>query len=83
MSDGKQPHAGQLKNWIALWFSRAEDVIYVGLGILLAAIAFTLLITEARYLFIVPSSLPSVAQGASARRRRRICMPRSASGRQK
>ncbi len=49
MSDGKQHQSGQLKNWIALWFSRAEDVIYVGLGILLAAIAFTLLITEVLY----------------------------------
>lgn len=49
MSDSKQPRSGQLKNWIALWFSRAEDVIYVGLGLLLAAIAFTLLITEVLY----------------------------------
>ena len=45
----KQRQSVRLKEWIALWFSRAEDVIYIGLGLLLAAIAFTLLITEIVY----------------------------------
>jgi uncharacterized membrane protein (DUF373 family) len=48
MPEGKQRHTG-LKDWIILWFNRAEDIIYVGLGVLLAAIAFTLLITEVIY----------------------------------
>jgi uncharacterized membrane protein (DUF373 family) len=42
-------HPKDLKEWITLWFNRAEDVIYVGLGLLLTAIAFTLLITEIVY----------------------------------
>ena len=45
----KQRHSDRLKEWITLWFSRAEDIIYVGLGLLLTAIAFTLLITEVLY----------------------------------
>ena len=45
----KQRNSGQLKEWITLWFSRAEDAIYIGLGLLLTAIAFTLLITEIVY----------------------------------
>ena len=45
----KQRNSGHLKEWITLWFSRAEDVIYIGLGLLLTAIAFTLLITEIVY----------------------------------
>lgn len=48
MPDGKQRHTG-FKEWIILWFNRAEDIIYIGLGVLLAAIAFTLLITEVVY----------------------------------
>jgi uncharacterized membrane protein (DUF373 family) len=48
MSNGKQRRVG-LKEWIILCFGRAEDIIYVGLGILLAAVAFTLLITEVVY----------------------------------
>jgi uncharacterized membrane protein (DUF373 family) len=49
MANSKQRHPGGLKEWITLWFNRAEDTIYVGLGLLLAAIAFTLLITEVLY----------------------------------
>jgi uncharacterized membrane protein (DUF373 family) len=45
----KQRNSGRLKESITLWFSRAEDVIYIGLGLLLTAIAFTLLITEIVY----------------------------------
>jgi uncharacterized membrane protein (DUF373 family) len=45
----KQRYSVPLKEWITLWFNRAEDLIYVGLGLLLAAIAFTLLITEIVY----------------------------------
>jgi uncharacterized membrane protein (DUF373 family) len=48
MPDGKQRHTG-FKEWIILWFNRAEDIIYIGMGVLLAAIAFTLLITEVVY----------------------------------
>ena len=35
--------------WLSHWFSLAEDTLYVGLGLLLIAIAFTLLITEIVY----------------------------------
>jgi hypothetical protein len=48
MSNSKQRHAG-LKEWITIWFNRVEDAIYVGLGLLLAAIALILLITEVVY----------------------------------
>ena len=48
MPNGKQRRTG-LKEWIILWFSQAEDIIYIGLGLLLAAVAFTLLITEMLY----------------------------------
>jgi uncharacterized membrane protein (DUF373 family) len=48
MANGKQRRLS-LKDWITLSFSRAEDVIYIGLGLLLTAIAFTLLITEVVY----------------------------------
>jgi uncharacterized membrane protein (DUF373 family) len=49
MANSKQRHSGHLKEWITLWFSRAEDTIYVGLGVLLVVIAFTLLATEILY----------------------------------
>jgi uncharacterized membrane protein (DUF373 family) len=45
----KQRQSIRVKDWIILGFSRAEDLIYVGLGLLLAAIAFALLITEIVY----------------------------------
>jgi uncharacterized membrane protein (DUF373 family) len=48
MTNGKQ-RSVSLKESIIVWFNRAEDFIYVGLGLLLAAIAFTLLITEMMY----------------------------------
>jgi uncharacterized membrane protein (DUF373 family) len=48
MANGKQRHVS-LKESIIVWFNRAEDFIYVGLGLLLAAIAITLLITEVVY----------------------------------
>src|SRR6266436_1168618 len=48
MPNGKQRRTS-LKEWIILWFNWAEDTIYVGLGLLLAAIAFTLLATEVVY----------------------------------
>src|SRR6266536_3635424 len=49
MANSKQRHSGHLKEWLTLWFSRAEDTIYVGLGVLLVLIAFTLLVTEVLY----------------------------------
>jgi uncharacterized membrane protein (DUF373 family) len=49
MSNGKRGSSGGLSEFVSLWFSRAEDAIYIGLGLLLAAIAFTLLITELVY----------------------------------
>jgi uncharacterized membrane protein (DUF373 family) len=45
-SHGKQTRATRVRNGFALGFSRAEDVIYIGLGLLLAATAFALLIHE-------------------------------------
>src|SRR5882724_11736198 len=48
MANGKQRRLS-LKESIIVWFNRAEDFIYVGLGLLLAAIAITLLITEVVY----------------------------------
>ena len=45
----KQRQSVRVKDWVTLGFSRAEDFIYVGLGLLLAAIAFALLITEIVY----------------------------------
>jgi len=48
MANGKQRRVN-LKESIIVWFNRAEDFIYVGLGLLLAAIAITLLITEVVY----------------------------------
>ena len=49
MSNGKRASSGGLRESLTVWASRAEDAIYVGLGILLAAIALTLLITELWY----------------------------------
>ena len=49
MSKANNDTPTRLKEWITLWFDRAEDTIYVGLGLLLVAIAFTLLITEVVY----------------------------------
>jgi uncharacterized membrane protein (DUF373 family) len=49
MSNGKRGSSGGLRESLTVWFSRAEDAIYVGLALLLAAIAFTLLISELWY----------------------------------
>jgi uncharacterized membrane protein (DUF373 family) len=49
MSNGKRGSFGGLKESLTVWFSRAEDAIYVGLGLLLVAIAVTLLISELWY----------------------------------
>ena len=43
----KRSPATRIRNGFALAFSHAEDTIYIGLGILLAATAFVLLIREA------------------------------------
>lgn len=56
MSNGKQRQSRGLKEWLSLWFSRAEDAIYVGLALLLAAIAFTLLVYEIFYFVYYVSS---------------------------
>ena len=44
------------KERLSLWFGHAEDAVYVGLGLLLTAIALSLLVTEmayfANYLFL-------------------------------
>ena len=49
MSNGKKRNSINLREWLSHWFSLAEDTLYVGLGLLLVAIAFTLLITEIVY----------------------------------
>jgi uncharacterized membrane protein (DUF373 family) len=49
MSNGKKRSSGDWREWLSRWFSLAEDAIYVGLGLLLIAIAFTLLVTEFVY----------------------------------
>jgi uncharacterized membrane protein (DUF373 family) len=49
MSNGKKRNAADLRQWLGHWFDLAEDILYVGLGLLLVAIAFTLLITEIVY----------------------------------
>jgi uncharacterized membrane protein (DUF373 family) len=38
-----------MQRWLAAGFSLIEDIIYVGLGLLLAAVAMALLITEITY----------------------------------
>jgi uncharacterized membrane protein (DUF373 family) len=49
MSNGKKRNSINLRESLSHWFSLAEDTLYVGLGLLLIAIAFTLLITEIVY----------------------------------
>ena len=49
MSNGKKRNSADLRDWLSHWFALAEDTLYVGLGLLLVAIAFTLLITEIVY----------------------------------
>jgi uncharacterized membrane protein (DUF373 family) len=50
MSNGKKRNSADFfRQLIGHWFDLAEDTLYVGLGLLLIAIAFTLLITEIVY----------------------------------
>jgi uncharacterized membrane protein (DUF373 family) len=49
MSNGKKRNSADPREWLTHAFSLAEDSIYIGLGLLLIAIAFTLLITEIVY----------------------------------
>jgi uncharacterized membrane protein (DUF373 family) len=49
MSNGKKRNPFNLRDWLSHWFGLAEDTLYVGLGLLLIAIAFTLLFTEMVY----------------------------------
>jgi uncharacterized membrane protein (DUF373 family) len=49
MSNGKKRNSFNLRDWLSHWFALAEDTLYVGLGLLLIAIAFTLLFTEMVY----------------------------------
>ena len=49
MSNGKKRNSFDLRDWLSHWFGLAEDTLYVGLGLLLIAIAFTLLFTEIIY----------------------------------
>ena len=49
MSNGKKRNAADVRQWLGHWFDLAEDTLYVGLGLLLVGIAFTLLITEIVY----------------------------------
>jgi len=46
MSDSKKSDLGGLRHWLGVGFSQAEDAVYVGLGVLLVAVAITLLIAE-------------------------------------
>jgi uncharacterized membrane protein (DUF373 family) len=50
MSNGKKRNTADFfRQLLGHWFDLAEDTLYVGLGLLLIAIAFTLLITEIVY----------------------------------
>jgi uncharacterized membrane protein (DUF373 family) len=50
MSNGKKRNTADFfRQLLGHWFDLAEDTLYVGLGLLLVAIAFTLLITEIVY----------------------------------
>jgi len=50
MSDGKKRNSANFfRQLLGHWFDLAEDCIYVGLGLLLIAIAITLLVTEVLY----------------------------------
>jgi hypothetical protein len=49
MSNGKEGKPSRLKHWLTGAFSLSEDIIYVGLGLLLVVTAFTLLINELIY----------------------------------
>ncbi|MGH7830671.1 MAG: phosphate-starvation-inducible PsiE family protein [Candidatus Binatia bacterium] len=49
MSTSKERESGRLREWLSEGFTRAEDIVYIGLGLLLVATATTLLITEILY----------------------------------
>jgi uncharacterized membrane protein (DUF373 family) len=49
MADSKRSEPSRLRQWITVSFNWAEDAVYVGLGVLLAAVAITLLISEIIY----------------------------------
>jgi uncharacterized membrane protein (DUF373 family) len=49
MSNGKKRNSFNLRDSLSHWFALAEDTLYIGLGLLLIAIALTLLITEIIY----------------------------------
>ena len=50
MSNGKKRNSADFfRQLLGHWFDLAEDCIYVGLGLLLIAIAITLLVTEVLY----------------------------------
>jgi uncharacterized membrane protein (DUF373 family) len=46
VAQAKQQELQGFRKWMALAFSGAEDIIYIGLGLLLAATGFVFLITE-------------------------------------
>jgi uncharacterized membrane protein (DUF373 family) len=48
MTNGKK-RPSNVKEWLTLLFGYAEDVVYVGLGLLLMMIALSLLVTEMIY----------------------------------
>src|SRR5919109_1234359 len=46
MADTKKQESSRLRQWLTLSFSYSEDTVYIGLGLLLVAVALTLLCTE-------------------------------------
>jgi hypothetical protein len=46
MADSKKSESNRLRERLIFAFSQAEDTVYVGLGLLLATVALTLLFTE-------------------------------------
>jgi uncharacterized membrane protein (DUF373 family) len=59
MAETKKSEPSRLRQWVTLSFNWAEDSVYVGLGMLLAAVAITLLITEISYFaqYLIEGSL--------------------------
>jgi hypothetical protein len=59
MADTKKSEPHPLREWLSWLFSQAEDAVYVGLALLLAAVALTLLVTEIIYFghYLVTASL--------------------------
>jgi uncharacterized membrane protein (DUF373 family) len=49
MAETKKSEPHPLREWLSWTFAQGEDTVYVGLGLLLAAVALTLLITEIIY----------------------------------